>query len=99
MIARALLLATEEVPTLRALQVCGDGRLEKISEPSAKIDSRAMAEGSVIVIAHLLGLLTAFIGEELTVEIVDEVWPPQLTPPKREPAATGKHEEENRREF
>jgi hypothetical protein len=37
-----------------------------------------MAEGQVVLLGQLLGLLVAFIGENLTVRVVHEVWP-QLT--------------------
>jgi hypothetical protein len=39
-----------------------------------------MAEGSVVLVAQLLALLVAFIGENLTLRMVREVWPklPQI---------------------
>ena len=34
-----------------------------------------MDEGGVVLIAQLLGLLVAFIGESLTVRLAREAWP------------------------
>jgi hypothetical protein len=34
-----------------------------------------MTEGGVVLVAQLLGLLVAFVGERLTLKIVREVWP------------------------
>jgi hypothetical protein len=34
-----------------------------------------MTEGGIVLVAQLLGLLTAFIGGSLTMRLVREVWP------------------------
>jgi hypothetical protein len=34
-----------------------------------------LSEGRVVLLAQLLGLLVAFIGESLTLRLVLEVWP------------------------
>ena len=39
------------------------------------IDPESIVEGRVIVVAQLIGLLVAFIGEKLTLQLVREVWP------------------------
>jgi hypothetical protein len=75
LLSRALTLAKAEVPWLRAVQVKADGTLEKVEELHAQLDPADLFEGRVVMLAQLLGLLVAFIGENLTVRLVREVWP------------------------
>ena len=39
------------------------------------VDPEELSEGEVVLLAQLLGLLVAFIGEKLTLRLVREVWP------------------------
>lgn len=76
LLSRALLLAGEDVPWLRSVNVKADGSLE-ISwehELKAKVDPKEIAEGGIVLLATLLGLLVSFIGEALTLRLVREVW-------------------------
>ena len=41
----------------------------------AELDPAEFLEGRVVLLAQLLGLLVAFIGANLTVRLVREVWP------------------------
>jgi hypothetical protein len=41
----------------------------------AQVDPEEIFEGCVVLLAQLLGLLAAFIGENLTLHLVREVWP------------------------
>lgn len=75
LLSRALALAGEEVPWLRAVHVKADGLLEGLEELAAKMDPKQFAEGTLVLLAQLLGLLVAFIGEILTVQLLLEVWP------------------------
>ena len=54
--------------------------MEGLNEINAQVEPKDIAEGSVVVFAQLLGLLVAFIGENLTLRMVREVWPklPQI---------------------
>jgi hypothetical protein len=70
-LSRALALANAEAPALRAVQVNAEGSLEGVTE----LDPRKIAEVSVVLLAQLLGLLTAFIGVNLTLGLLSEVWP------------------------
>src|SRR5688572_28223507 len=76
-LSRALALASEEVPWLRALHVKSDGSLEGLDEleREAQVDPEEIAEGGVVLLAQILGLLVAFIGERLTLRMVHEIWP------------------------
>ena len=75
LLSRALALANAEVPWLRAVQVKADGSLEGLDELGAQIDPDQISEGRAVLLAQLLGLLVAFIGENLTLRLVREVWP------------------------
>ena len=75
LLSRALARAEAEVPSLRAVQVEADGTLRGVAEFEAEADPRQIAEGRVAVLAQLLGMLVAFIGEDLTLRLTREVWP------------------------
>ena len=75
LLARALALATTEVPWLRAVRVNADDSLAGLEDLHAQLSPDEFLEGRVVLLAHLLGLLVAFIGEVLTVRLVREVWP------------------------
>src|ERR1043166_9800294 len=75
LISRALMLATAEAPWLCRLQVTGDGTVEGFDGTDAWADAEKMAEGNVVLVAQLLGLLVAFIGEQLSLQMMREVWP------------------------
>ena len=75
LLVRAFTLATEGVPWLRAIQVKANGSLEGLDELRAQLAPEELAEGQVALLAQLLGMLIAFIGENLTLRLVREVWP------------------------
>jgi len=74
LLTRALALARVEVPWLRAVHVKADGSLEGLTEIQAQLPPAELLEGKVVLLAQLLGLLVAFIGENLTLRLVREVW-------------------------
>jgi hypothetical protein len=75
LLSRALAVANAEDAWLRKVQVNADGSLEGLDELGGQLDPQEMAERSVVLIAQLFGLLGAFIGEKLTLQMVREVWP------------------------
>ena len=75
LLSRALALANHEVPWLRAVHVKADGALEGVDRLRAEITPSEFIEGRVELLAQLLGLLIAFIGTNLTLHLVGEVWP------------------------
>jgi hypothetical protein len=75
LLSRALALASAEVPSLRVVHVKSDGSLEGLDQLGPQADPEENKEARVVLLAQLLGLLTAFIGENLTVRLVCEVWP------------------------
>lgn len=75
LLSRALALAGAEVPWLRELHVKADGSFEGLEELHAKLAPEEFIKGRSVLLAHLLGLLVAFIGENLTLRLVREIWP------------------------
>jgi hypothetical protein len=67
LLMRALTLAKREASILDGVQVKDDGSLEGLT-------GETMEAGEVLI-AHLIGLLETFIGEDLTLRLLDEVWP------------------------
>ena len=72
LLSRALALGGKEVPWLRALQIKADGSLEGLG---AKLDSGEAAGGEIVLMAQLVGLLVTFIGSELTLQLLHDIWP------------------------
>ena len=76
LLRRALVLARAEAPTLQSIKVGADGRLEGFEELATDTETAAGAsEAAVAITAHLLGLLSTFIGEPLTLRLIREAWP------------------------
>jgi hypothetical protein len=75
LLSRSLALASAEVPWLRAVRVNSEGALEGWEEPSGSPRSDELFEARVVLMAQLLGLLAAFIGENLTLGLVHQAWP------------------------
>ena len=78
LLARALAAAVEEVPSLGALQVneAGDLQVPAGSDVQVTLDNRG--EGSIVLLARLLTLLTALVGEDLTLRLLREIWAEEL---------------------
>jgi hypothetical protein len=75
LLARALALAKTEVPWLRSVHVNASGSMEGLGELQTQLVPAEFLEGGVVLLAQLLGLLAVFIGENLTLRLVHEVWP------------------------
>ncbi len=75
LLARALVLASPEVPWLRTVQVKPTETRAGLEKMAAQAAPAELAEGRVVLVAQLLGLLVAFIGESLVQRLVREVWP------------------------
>lgn len=74
LLRRALVLAAAEVPVLRTVKLTAKGNLEGFEKVEAN-PSGETVEPAVVITAHLLGLLVAFIGERITLQLVREAWP------------------------
>ena len=75
LLSRALTLARAEAPSLSAVQVAADGSLKGLDELEPQIDTEQARDGGAILITQLIGLLLTFIGEGLTLRLVQDVWP------------------------
>ncbi len=75
---RALLsraLASSEVRMLHGVHVKADGSLEGLEDLHVQLAPGEFVEARVVLLAELLEWLVAFIGEDLTLHLVREVWP------------------------
>lgn len=87
LLARALTLTTAQHPRLSAVRVGSDGALvglrAAVSRGSEEArDDEALGgtlEGAMALVAQLLALLITFIGEDLTLRLLNTVWP-ELAP-------------------
>jgi len=75
LLSRALTLARAEVPSLGAVQVAADGSLKGLDELEPQIGKEQARDGGAILIVQLIGLLLTFIGEGITLRLVQDVWP------------------------
>jgi hypothetical protein len=75
LLSRALALANGEVRWLKAVHVNANGSLEGLEGVRAQVSPDDFARGEEILVAQLVGLLATFIGEALTLRLVQEVWP------------------------
>lgn len=75
LLARALVLAAAELPSLAAVQVVTDGELQGLMVAQAASDDAHLSEGEIILLAQLLGLLVVFIGPALTLRLITQIWP------------------------
>ena len=75
LLSRALTLARAEAPSLSVVQVAADGSLEGLDELASQTDKEQARDEGAILIAQLLGLLLTFIGDDLTLRLVQDEWP------------------------
>jgi len=75
LLSRALALARAEAPGLSAVKVGADGSLTGLDKLGSQEGKDMSMEGGAILIAQLLGLLLTFIGEGITLHLVQNVWP------------------------
>ena len=69
LLARALALTKSRFPSLRVVRVEENGSLVGLRGAAES------SEAAVALLACLVGLLVTFIGEDLTLRMLDAVWP------------------------
>jgi hypothetical protein len=74
LLTRALARGSTKAPALRNMKINLAGDLEPLPE-SMPISKAMEAESNVVLITELLSLLLAFIGTNLTLQVVREIWP------------------------
>lgn len=72
-LSRALAVTGAEVRWLRVVKVNADGVLAGWDQPEEGAEESK--EAGAFLVAQLLGLLIAFIGDNLALRLVREVWP------------------------
>ena len=79
LINRARALGSSDVQWLGTTAAKMQGSLEELHEVGSQLEADEFSEGCIILLSHLLGLLATFIGQDLTLRIVREIWP-ELSP-------------------
>ena len=74
LLARALALARSEADWLASVRVAPDAKLTGFHEPAQQELANAATDGSILLLARLLGLLFTFIGVALTLRLVQDIW-------------------------
>ena len=74
LLSRALAMAGEEVTWLRAIHISKDGSLEGLADLKPEVKQEQFTEGSIVLLAQMLGSLVAFVGEDVTLRRVRQVW-------------------------
>ena len=74
LLSRALALASTDIAWLRNVHVDAGGSLKEQDDARPGTGSERLA-GGTLLLAKLLELLVTFIGEELTLRLMREVWP------------------------
>jgi len=82
LLSRALVLAGQEAQCLTLVQLRSDGQLHGFEERISEKEQAEWNDASIVLVAQLLGLLHAFIGQRLTLQLVEEAWP---MPPEKRP--------------
>jgi hypothetical protein len=75
LLARALALATAEMAWLETVRVQDDATFLGFTEAAERQPAQAVAAGSTAILAQLLGLLVIFVGDTLTRQMVQDIWP------------------------
>lgn len=75
LLARALVLAGADAAWLREVEVDADGIMKEQEGLHARLEAGELFEGKVALLTQLIGLLTVFIGEELTARLMRDAWP------------------------
>jgi hypothetical protein len=75
LMTRALTLAAKEVPWLSEVQLTANGSFQGLAELELRLVEENLTDGAVVLLAELLGLLVAFVGDTVTWRVLQDVWP------------------------
>jgi hypothetical protein len=75
LLSRALTVTREEMDGMNAVAVDDQGCLRVVNAPDVQAGPEQFAKAGVVLLAQLLGMLVAFIGAKLTLQLVREAWP------------------------
>jgi hypothetical protein len=71
--SRALALAKSESPRLNEVQITANGSLRGLDEVESQTDNDEDGEAGTVMIAQLLGLFLAFLGEGTTLRLIEDL--------------------------
>jgi DNA-binding response OmpR family regulator len=72
---RALMLSRSEVPWFANVIISPKGYFDGLRRAETGLAETEVIRGETVLIAHLLGLLFTFIGDELTRNLLQDLWP------------------------
>lgn len=75
LIARAVTVAHAGSPWRGSERITPEGVMEHLEKRLSAISSEERIAGEVAVVSSLLGLLHTFIGEQLTLQLIQDAWP------------------------
>jgi len=75
LLSRTLALSQKDVVWLSAVILAESGDMGIADDVLKKVDAQELVAGSAALVAELLGLLVAFIGDNLTLRLVGDIWP------------------------
>ena len=75
LLGRAMALERTESPFLSTVRVEANGRLSGLREAIQEEEDSRVSAGLAAVLANFLWLLVTFVGEDLTLRLVSQVWP------------------------
>jgi hypothetical protein len=86
---RALAIGQREYGSLRRLSVAETGTLAGFGDFASALTPGQVAAASAALVGHVIVLLETFIGEELTRQLLAEIWtlPKPSAPPEDPPEA------------
>jgi hypothetical protein len=73
--SRALTLAKSKAPGLAMIQVSADGFLHGLEELDSPIGTDQESEAGVVLIEQFFDLFLNFLGDTLTMQLVDDIYP------------------------
>jgi hypothetical protein len=76
-LTRAVRRAAKDYPFLASLQTRSRGvsPLDGLSQAADGVDTLVVQDACISVLANMAGLLAEFIGDELTMHMLQEIWP------------------------
>ncbi len=75
LLSRALAVTRDEEDCLNAVAIDTDSCLQVVNATDVQAGPEQFAGAGVVLLAQLLGMLVAFIGAKLTLQLVREAWP------------------------
>jgi hypothetical protein len=79
-LGRALVLARSEVVWFGTVNISATGFFAGLRQAESRLTREEIVRGETVLIAHLLGLLFTFIGDQMTRMLLQDIWPESISP-------------------